>query len=378
MALQPNEVKTEHIGNAAVTAPKISIGAVGSNQLANGSVITTKIADEAVTTAKLKDSAIKTAKIAAGAITGSKIGDNQIYGSKLRDSAVRAEKIAAGAVTTAKIGELQVTGSRIQDRAVTTEKIANSAVTTPKIADGSVTPAKLSFTLPAPGGLARPITPPVATAEIADAAVTAVKIAANAVTKAKMADNSVGYLEIASQSLEPKGIKTLAGLPPAPGQVPVYDESGPNYWWFRWADPATRPLTPPLASAELGAGSVESDKIAANAVTSDKIEDGAVTPAKLSFNPAQLRVGMYDGDGQPSQVIAIPGLNPQAVIIYPQASGLDGPYIRVGGDSWTQTISWAALGLVYGGDLILLGSDGFTVAGGTNTNGVRYSYIAVG
>ena len=30
----------------------------------------------------------------------------------------------------------------------------------------------------------------------------------------------------------------------------------------------------------------------------------------------------------------------------------------------------AALGLVYGGDLILLGADGWTVSGGTNTNGV--------
>jgi hypothetical protein len=36
------------------------------------------------------------------------------------------------------------------------------------------------------------------------------------------------------------------------------------------------------------------------------------------------------------------------------------------------------LGLVYGGDLILLGADGWTVSGGANTNAVRYSYIALG
>jgi hypothetical protein len=156
MTLQPNEVKTEHIANGAVTTPKI--------------------ADESVTTAKLKDGAVKTEKIATGAVTGSKIGEAQIYGSKLRDGAVRSEKIAAGAVTTAKIGELQVTGSRLQDKAVTTEKLANNAVTTEKIANGSVTPAKLSFT---PPSITRPITPPLSGVEIADGAVTKSKLAAD-------------------------------------------------------------------------------------------------------------------------------------------------------------------------------------------------------
>ncbi len=160
-----------------------------------------------------------------------------------------------------------------------------------------------------PGVIARPITPAVTTDEIAPGAVTEEKLATDSVTQTKIARNTVGWSEIRAESLEPEQIKTLSGLPPTPGQVPVYDESQGNQWWFRWASipemALARPLTPPLTSAELGVGSVESDKIAdgavtypkiadeqvnyeklaTDAVTTIKIQDGAVTPAKLSFTP---------------------------------------------------------------------------------------------
>ena len=302
--------------------------------------------DGPVTTPQIVEAAVTEEKIADNAVTSAKIKDETITGADIGAQQVQTEDIADGAVTQAKLGpdvsivpleDNAVTTPKIADNAVVAEKIANNAVVADKIASGAVTSTK-----------------------IPDGSITGAKIAANAITKTKMADNSVGYAEIASQSLEPKGIKTISGAPATEGQIPVADLSQGNQWWFKWVTPgaAARPLTPPI--------------------TTDEIGDGQVTPSKLSFTPAQLRVGMYDGDGNPSQVISVPGLNPQGVIIYPQASGLDGPYIRVGGDSWTQTISWATLGLVYGGDLILLGNDGFTVSGGTNTNGVRFSYIALG
>jgi hypothetical protein len=205
MALQPNEVKTEHIATGAVTTPKI--------------------ADESVTTAKLKDGAVKTEKLATGAVTGSKIGEAQIYGSKLRDGAVRAEKIAAGAVTTSKIGELQVTTSRLQDKSVTTDKLASGAVTTEKIANASVTPAKLSFT---PPSVARPITPPLSGVEIADGAVTEPKIGNAAVT----------WPKIAAGSITPD--KLIAVAPPADTEVASFDAATGN---FKWVPPAV-PVAP--------------------------------------------------------------------------------------------------------------------------------------
>jgi len=200
MVLQPNEVKTENIANAAVTTPKI--------------------ADEQITTAKLKDGAVTGAKIATGAVTISKIGVGQVIGSRLKDGAVTTEKIANGAVTASKIGEAQVTASRIQDKAVTTEKLANSAVTTEKIANASVTPAKLSFTPPA---VARPITPPVTSDEIANGAVGVSKLQSSSVTKEKIADGSVS----------PAKVEAVA--PPADTEVPSFDAATGK---FKWVPPA--------------------------------------------------------------------------------------------------------------------------------------------
>ena len=165
--LKPNEVKTEHIANGAVTTPKI--------------------ADEAVTARKLDERSVTTEKLATGAVTGSKIAENAVTGSKIRDNTVRAEKIAAGAVTTAKIGEQQVTGSRIKDKTITADKLASNCVTTEKIANGSVTKSKLSFELPEPGEVARPITPPLTSAELGTGSVESEKIQDGAVTQEKLA-----------------------------------------------------------------------------------------------------------------------------------------------------------------------------------------------
>lgn len=201
MPLQPNEVKTEHISNGAVTTPKI--------------------ADEQVTSAKIKNSAVTTDKLATGAVTGSKLADNAVTGSKIRDGTVRSEKIASGAITQAKIGEQQVTGSRIKDGVITTEKIANNAVTTQKIANASVTPAKLSFT-----PITRPISPPVESAEIKDGAVTLTKLDPTIVFGSKFSyfatrqtgmsntgvSSGIDWTDIDLSSLVPAGTSAILAL----------------------------------------------------------------------------------------------------------------------------------------------------------------------
>ena len=245
----------------------------------------------------LKPLEVKTGNIASYAVTESKLAPDSVTTSKIKD----------GAVKSAKIGDKQVTGDKIADRSISTAKIIDGAITGSKIADGSITGDKISN-----GVLGRPLTPPVATVEIAnnavseaklqnnsvttdkvkDGAITNAKIAANTITGAKiaanavgsseLAPNSVGYSEIKSQSLEPRSIKTLSGLPPTPGQVPVYDETQGNLWWFRWANAATRPLTPPLASGEIANGAVGNSQLAADSVITEKIQNGAVTQEKLA------------------------------------------------------------------------------------------------
>jgi hypothetical protein len=257
MSLKPNEVKTPNIASYAVTESKLAPNSVGTD--------------------KLKDNAVKTVKIGAKSVTGEKIADRSISTAKIIDGAITGIKIADGAITRDKIsnGVLgrpltpPVATVEIADNAVSGTKLQNNSVTKDKIKDGEITNAK-----------------------IAANTITAAKIAANAVGSSEIAANAVGYAKIASQSLEPKGIKTISGLPATEGQIPVADLSQGNQWWFRWADAATRPLTPPITEAEIGQyavtymkiapNSVNDEKISNSAITTDKIQDGAVTAEKLA------------------------------------------------------------------------------------------------
>ncbi|MEK7309214.1 MAG: hypothetical protein AAB038_00155 [Planctomycetota bacterium] len=246
MSLKPLEVKTVNIATKAVTSEKIADNAIETRNIKDGSVTPDKLTITPVTrpltpgldSAEIKDASVTSTKIAPNAVTSDHIAANSVATDDIKDSAI----------TTAKI----------RDGAITREKVADQSVRTEDLVDGAVTNAK-----------------------IAANTITAAKIAANAVGSSELAPNSVGYSEIASQSLEPRSIKTLSGAPPTPGQVPVYDETGPNYWWFRWANAATRPLTPPVATEEIANGAVVSDKIAANVVDSSKLANNAVTSDKI-------------------------------------------------------------------------------------------------
>ncbi|MEW6026843.1 MAG: hypothetical protein AB1599_06090 [Planctomycetota bacterium] len=224
-----NEIKNKHLNPQSVTGDKVAPNAIEEKHLKDGSVTRRKIADGMIGTDELANSAVTREKLAEKSVTSEKLVDQSVTNEKLSDGSVTTAKIADGAITTAKI----------RDGAITREKVADQSVRTEDLVDGAVTNAKLAAN-----------------------SVTAAKIAANAVGSSEIAPNAVGYSEIANQSLEPRSIKTLSGAPPTPGQVPVYDETGPNYWWFKWASVATRPLVPP--------------------VTSDEIQDASVTQAKLA------------------------------------------------------------------------------------------------
>ncbi|MEW6026716.1 MAG: hypothetical protein AB1599_05435 [Planctomycetota bacterium] len=245
--LKPNEVKTPHIATFAVTASKIAVNAITTDKIKEGAVKTEKIGDKQVTGDKIADRSISTTKIIDGAITGTKIAEGAITRDKISNGVL--DRPLTPPVATVEIGTGAVGSSQLAVGSVTTEKIKDGAITNAKIAANTITAAK---------------------------------IAANAVGSSEIAPNAVGYSELAPQSLEPRSIKTLSGAPATEGQVPVADLSQGNQWWFKWANVATRPMTPPLASEEIANGAVGSSQLAVNSVTTEKIQNGAVTTPKIA------------------------------------------------------------------------------------------------
>ena len=171
----------------------------------------------------LQPNEVKTEHISTGAVTTPKIGDEQVTSAKIKDGAVTTEKLATGAVTTSKLAENAVTGSKIRDGVIRAGKIAPGAITTAKIGELQVTGSR-----------------------IADRAITEEKIANSAVTGAKIANGSISQTK-------------LSFTPPS----------------------VARPITPRIATDEIGDAQVTTDKIADAAVTVAELADSAVETAKL-------------------------------------------------------------------------------------------------
>ena len=77
-------VKTPHLQNGAVTAPKLAPAAVGTDAIADGAVTAAKLGGASVTTATLQD----------GAVTSTKLGAASVGTATLQDGAVTAAKLA--------------------------------------------------------------------------------------------------------------------------------------------------------------------------------------------------------------------------------------------------------------------------------------------
>jgi hypothetical protein len=257
MALQPNEVKTEHIANGAVTTPKI--------------------ADGAITTPKLGQKIVTTEKIANAAVTAYKIGEQQVTTSRLKDAAVTSPKITNEAISTSKIAPLAITEEKIKSGAVVTEKIAAGAVTsnklqatsvtTDKIANGAVTPSKLSFT---PPSVARPITPPV----------TAAELAAGSVETAKIGDGQVTRDKLQAASVTPAKLSAIDA--PADGETPTYNQAQAKFEWKPAGGGISRPIVPPINTDEIADAAVQGSKLQSSSVITDKIAPGAVDAGRIA------------------------------------------------------------------------------------------------
>jgi hypothetical protein len=86
-------VKTQHLGNGAVTALKLH----------NGAVTTPKLRNLAVTNPKLGDAAVSSTKIATGAVRSAALGGQVVTTGKLKNEGVTASKIQNGAVSSGKL-----------------------------------------------------------------------------------------------------------------------------------------------------------------------------------------------------------------------------------------------------------------------------------
>ena len=207
-----------------------------------------------------------TVTIAEGAITTDKITDKAVTQPKVADDAITSDKIADGTIEPADL----------KASAVETAKIKDGAVTTPKIADGAVTTQKLEASIQ---GIARPLTPGVASAEIAALAVVESKIGDQAVATAKIKDGNVSAAKLAADSVEEVKIKdgAVATAKIAGGAV-TETKLGANSVTGSKIAPAVVSVT------ELADNSVESAKIKDFNVVTDKINPEAVTAAKLAEN----------------------------------------------------------------------------------------------
>lgn len=220
------------------------------------SVKTEHLAPKAVTTGKLGDKSVTTIKIENGAVTPEKMSVTPA--SRPLAPGLDASEIKDGAVTNPKLAGNSVTGEKIADGAVTASKIANGAITTDKIANGAITRDKVADRS-------------VGTADLIDGAVTNAKIAANTITQGKIAANAVGSSEIQDNAVNSREISNGAVTPeklaaidtPADGEVPTYNQAQGKHEWKPLPAGLTRPITPPIATDEIG--------------------DAQVTPAKLSF-----------------------------------------------------------------------------------------------
>ncbi|MBI5778900.1 MAG: hypothetical protein HZA49_05535 [Planctomycetes bacterium] len=217
-----NEIKTRHLSPQSVTGDKI--------------------ANDAIEEKHIRDSSVTRAKIA----------DGMIGPDELMSSAVETGKLAANSVTAEKIANQAITNEKLADGSVTNAKIADDSISTAKIRDGAITQAKLSFT---PPSVARPITPAVSTDEIANSAVTSIKIADGAIIASKIATNTITQNKIANNAIGSGELQSNSVITEklANGSVT------PEKLSFT---PVARPLTPPIATAEIGDGQVTQAKLA--------------------------------------------------------------------------------------------------------------------
>jgi hypothetical protein len=118
--------------------------AYAATTVAKKSVKTQHLGNGAVTTLKLRNGAVTTAKIRNMAVSAAKLGPGAVVSEKLANGAVRSAALGGGVVTEGKIKKGAVTGEKIANGAIYGPQLAPDSVGTGKILDGSITAKEIS------------------------------------------------------------------------------------------------------------------------------------------------------------------------------------------------------------------------------------------
>lgn len=132
------------LADGAVTAGKLSNGAVSSSKIAAGAVQGSNLATFAVTSNKILWGEVHTEALADGAVTAAKIAGGAVGYAALADHSVASVKIASNAVGPAELSDNAVESRALASASVGTPALKNDAVTTAKLTNNAVTGDKLA------------------------------------------------------------------------------------------------------------------------------------------------------------------------------------------------------------------------------------------
>ena len=132
------------LADGAVTAGKLSNGAVSSSKIAAGAVQGSNLATFAVTSNKILWGEVHTEALADGAVTADKIAGGAVGYAALADRSVASVKIASNAVGPAELSDNAVESRALASASVGTPALKNDAVTTAKLTNNAVTGDKLA------------------------------------------------------------------------------------------------------------------------------------------------------------------------------------------------------------------------------------------
>lgn len=169
--------------------PQIAAGAVGSTEIADGSVTNNDLAATGTkdTTTFLRGDGTWAVPPGGGGVSDGDKGDITVSGGgsnwQIKADAVGANEIANGSVGNLELGTNAVTSGKIAPGAVDSTAIADGAVGTVDLADNAVTLAKMADNS-------------VGSAELVDGSVGNAELANNAVTSAKIADGTIALADL--------------------------------------------------------------------------------------------------------------------------------------------------------------------------------------
>ncbi len=272
--------------------PTIASGAVGSTEIADGSITNTDInAAAAIAYSKLAlTNSIVNGDITASAITTSKVADGTVTSAKIFDGTiVNTDVSPAAAIAYSKLN---------LNNSIVTSDLTNNSVTVGKIsATGTASATTFlrgdgSWATPAGGSVADGS---ITTVKLADNAVATDKLADGAVTSAKIPDGAVTIAKIADQAVTTSKINTAGATS---GQVLTYNGTA-----VAWATPSSGGGGSPTGAAGGSlSGTYPNPTIASGAVASTEIADGSITntdinaSAAIAYSKLALTNSIVNGD----------------------------------------------------------------------------------